>query len=317
MPRETLLSDLLSEPFSVRCRRISLLLCLIMAGCTQATPPKHFPVPEIEENVGTGVILNESISVSQRPARMVRVMSVPRQPQEGGQENVSSSDKRIVQGEQERQREKGNSPQSLFSDGQKSLSEPISGKNAEPAAPHALAYTSDPLPEENLLDQMDVYALSPHAASLALPRMVSREYAQLARRGAVYMPAPEEWQRIIRKASEQYGLDPRLVEAVIRVESNFDTAAESPKGAQGPMQLMPETQTYLGVVDPFDPEANVTAGSDYLRQQLDRFGSLELALAAYNAGPGNVIRYGGIPPFPETQAYVSKVLEFYYAGSHQ
>ena len=164
---------------------------------------------------------------------------------------------------------------------------------------------------ENLLDEMDVYALSPHAAQLALPRMVPPEYVRQVRQGVIRLPAPEIWQGIILRASERYGLDPKLVEAVIRVESNFDAVAESPRGAQGLMQLMPETQVWLGVTDPFDPEANVTAGSDYLRRQLDRFGSLELALAAYNAGPGNVERYGGIPPFPETQAYVARVLELY------
>ena len=73
------------------------------------------------------------------------------------------------------------------------------------------------------------------------------------------------------------------------------------------MQIMPQTQQELGLTDPFDPEANVLAGCAYLRRQLDRFGSLELALAAYNAGPANVKKYGGIPPFPETRDYVARV----------
>ena len=164
-------------------------------------------------------------------------------------------------------------------------------------------------PSENLLDSMDVYALSPDARRLALPRMVSREFIRQARSGRIRMPAPAEWQAIIQRASKRYGLPPDLVAAVIRVESNFDVEAESPKGAQGLMQLMPGTQAYLGVQDPFDPEANVDAGSRYLREQLDRFGSTELALAAYNAGPGNVEKFGGLPPFAETQAYVRRVMQ--------
>ncbi len=168
---------------------------------------------------------------------------------------------------------------------------------------------SAPLPSENLLDRMDVYALSPHAASLALPRMVSPQLVLRAHAGKGELPPPSVWKELVARASSRYGLDPRLIAAVIKVESNFENIAESGKGAQGLMQLMPQTQQYLGVVDPFDPEANVDAGSRYLRQQIDRF-----ALAAYNAGPGNVIRYGGVPPFAETRAYVSKVLAL--AGSH-
>lgn len=170
------------------------------------------------------------------------------------------------------------------------------------------------LPSENLLDRMDIYALSPHAASLALPRMVSPQLVLRAHAGKGKLPPPSVWKALVAKASSRYGLDARLIAAVIKVESNFESIAESDKGAQGLMQLMPQTQQDLGVVDPFDAEANVDAGSRYLRQQIDRFGRLDLALAAYNAGPGNVIRYGGIPPFAETRAYVGKVLAL--AGSH-
>ena len=145
-------------------------------------------------------------------------------------------------------------------------------------------------------------------AALSLPRMVSPQLVLRAHAGKGTLPPPAVWRELVAKASGRYGLDPRLIAAVIKVESNFETIAESEKGAQGLMQLMPGTQQMLGVIDPFDPEANVDAGSRYLRQQIDRFGRLDLALAAYNAGPGNVLRYGGIPPFAETQAYVSKVL---------
>lgn len=173
----------------------------------------------------------------------------------------------------------------------------------QPVAPPAAV-----LPSENLLDQMDIYALSPHARALALPRMVSKQLVLRAHAGQGKLPPPAVWEGLVARSSRLYGLDPRLIAAVIKVESNFENLAESSKGAQGLMQLMPETGEALGVADPFDPQANVDAGSRYLRQQLDRFGHLELALAAYNAGPGNVLRYGGIPPFPETQAYVRKVM---------
>lgn len=117
------------------------------------------------------------------------------------------------------------------------------------------------IPTENLLDQMDIYALSPHAAALSLPRMVSPQLVLRAHAGKGTLPPPAVWRELVAKASGRYGLDPRLIAAVIKVESNFETIAESEKGAQGLMQLMPGTQQMLGVIDPFDPEANVDAGS--------------------------------------------------------
>lgn len=112
--------------------------------------------------------------------------------------------------------------------------------------------------------------------------------------------------------AERHQLDPRLVSAVIQVESAFQPAALSHKGAMGLMQLMPDTARQLAVEDPWDPAQNVGGGTAYLRHLLDKFGGqLELALAGYNAGPDAVQRYGGIPPFEETRSYVEKVLRIY------
>ena len=121
---------------------------------------------------------------------------------------------------------------------------------------------------------------------------------------------------LIEPVAARHGLDSRLVAAVIWVESSGDPNAVSRKGAQGLMQLMPETARQLGVTDALDPNENVEGGTQYLRRQLDDHdGDLSLALAAYNAGPRAVARYGGVPPYPETQKYVRRVLDLYnHAG---
>ena len=117
---------------------------------------------------------------------------------------------------------------------------------------------------------------------------------------------------LLREAAARHGLDPRLVRAVVAVESAFKPDAISPKGAQGLMQLMPKTAASLGVTDAFDPEQNLEGGSRHLAALVSDYkGDLDRALAAYNAGQGAVARHGGIPPFRETQDYVAKVLKRY------
>ncbi len=119
------------------------------------------------------------------------------------------------------------------------------------------------------------------------------------------------YREIIQRYSNVYRLEEALIKAVIKVESDYDPGTVSSKGAQGLMQLIPETARDLRVVNAFDPNENIRGGSQYLRQMLDRFnGDLELALAAYNAGPGTVNRYGGIPPYDETRNYVKRVKHY-------
>jgi soluble lytic murein transglycosylase len=117
---------------------------------------------------------------------------------------------------------------------------------------------------------------------------------------------------LIQHYAAIFNLDDSLVRAVIKVESDYDPNALSSKGAQGLMQLIPETARDMNVSDPFNPAQNIRGGSRYLRLMLDQFGDdLEMALAAYNAGPSAVRRYGGVPPFDETRNYVEKVKKFY------
>jgi soluble lytic murein transglycosylase-like protein len=134
---------------------------------------------------------------------------------------------------------------------------------------------------------------------------------QAARSGSSTAGSPTSFESIIQQASARYNVDPRLVKAVIRAESNFNPQAISSAGAQGLMQLMPATAAGLGVRDPLDPAQNIDGGVRLLRQLLDRYdGNVAFALAAYNAGPGAVDRFGGIPPYRETQIYVPRVLDY-------
>lgn len=122
------------------------------------------------------------------------------------------------------------------------------------------------------------------------------------------LAAVSRYAAIIDRASTAHGVDPKLVRAVIQVESSYQARARSRRGAMGLMQLMPSTARQYSVANPYDPAANVDAGTRHLKALLVRY-PLALALAAYNAGEGTVERFGGIPPFPETRSYVTRILK--------
>ena len=129
---------------------------------------------------------------------------------------------------------------------------------------------------------------------------------------SVLTRAAVPFQQQIADVSMRQGVDARLVEAVIATESAFDPRALSTKGAQGLMQLMPDTADRFGVANPWDPEQNIAGGTAYLRWLIEEFnGDQRRVLAAYNAGEGAVTRYGGVPPYPETRGYVDRVLAYY------
>lgn len=151
------------------------------------------------------------------------------------------------------------------------------------------------------------------AVAQAVPGVIHRDADAAANANA---RAPDAIvARHLDEAARRHGLDAALVHAIARAESGYRQDARSPRGAMGLMQLMPATARELGLTDPYDARANADAGALYLRRMLDRFGDLQLALAAYNAGPAAVERHGyAVPPFAQTRAYVRRVQAFWRAA---
>jgi len=154
-----------------------------------------------------------------------------------------------------------------------------------------------------------------NASFIDVPTADIEDFEQDLTQPVLLQPPPvaaPDLNQVVNSASATYHLDPDLVNSVIHAESGFNSHAVSRKGAQGLMQLMPETANRLGVANAFDPESNVGGGSRYLRELLERYNfDLVKALAAYNAGPKRVEQYKGVPPYSETRAYVSRIVRDY------
>jgi len=183
-----------------------------------------------------------------------------------------------------------------------------------------LCFVAAAMPSPALADVMEIgangydwIAGGPKAPAAILPEpdgapLPAPDIHSAALTAVAVSAGPAQWQPRVAELAAKYDISPTLLEAVVWQESRWNTAAVSPAGARGLAQLMPGTARQMGV-DPGDPHANLEGGARYLRLQLDAFGGdIEKALAAYNAGPGRVVRAGGIPPIRETQAYVSSIL---------
>ena len=157
-------------------------------------------------------------------------------------------------------------------------------------------------------DDVVEYASQPHSEEIVTTQVLTPTVVALPR---TLMARLDSYEPIITRASQRYNVDKNLIRAVIAQESYGNPNAVSPVGAKGLMQLMDGTARDLGVTDSFDPEQNIMGGTRYLRRLMNMFEDKELALAAYNAGQGNVRRHGGVPPFRETQNYIRRVMNFY------
>ncbi|WP_409253444.1 lytic transglycosylase domain-containing protein [Bacillus sp. SCS-153A] len=202
----------------------------------------------------------------------------------------------------------------------------LGSKSAQPGSGAGSPSMFQQMLNETLASQLNEQPYQARLGSVSqmIPNLNTGNYLMSKSAASFFNPAasvakaetavPSSFDQIINRAAEKYNLPKKLIRAVISQESSFNPDAVSHAGASGLMQLMPATARSLGVTDVFDPEQNVFAGTKYLRQMMDKYnGNLELALAAYNAGPGNVDKYNGIPPFKETMQYVRKVSSNYFA----
>lgn len=167
------------------------------------------------------------------------------------------------------------------------------------AQPRSLARTSAATP----LVPQNIYTYNDSANT----RLEERTVNYTAWNGSQWTPAQVQLNSVIEEQARLANIDPLIIEIIVKHESAFNPTATSGVGAQGLMQLMPETATDLGCQNAYDPVQNVAAGTRYFADLYRQFGDLSLALAAYNAGPGNVSSFGGVPPYSETQNYVASI----------